>query len=210
MCESFVFISKYLWTKLFYGFSRWLYLFGVGMVVCVDGGGYYRYVWVCACYNRGLKFFFFFFSFLTINFFYIFFSVFQFWSAFLECVCVFFLNLRYVIFMWCLMFRRVHIAAKGMSPRGQQSCLVLYCTVLYCIVFSLPWAHTRIRQQTCIVLYWIGLYCTVLDWIGLDWIVLYCIVLYCIVFSLPWVHTHIRQQTRNNRKLILKCLTFST
>ena len=30
------------------------------------------------------------------------------------------------------MFRRIHIVAKEISPRGQESCIVLYCIVLYC------------------------------------------------------------------------------
>ena len=173
----------YLWTKLFYGFSRWLYLFGVGMVVCVDGGGYYRYVWVCACYNRGLKFFFFF-SFLTINFFYIFFSVFQFWSAFLECV---FLKkkisgMSYLCFVWCF---AVFILLLKECPHGDNK-VVLYCIVLYCIVLYLAYhEHTHVYGSK-LVLYCIGLDCIVLYWIGLDWIGLYCTVLYCTVSYLAY------------------------
>ena len=29
---------------------------GVGMVVCMDGRGYHRCVWACACYNRDFIF----------------------------------------------------------------------------------------------------------------------------------------------------------
>ena len=43
------------------------------------------------------------------------------------------------------MFRRVHIAAKGISPLGQYSCIVLYCIVLYCIVYTA-------RNRTVVVL----------------------------------------------------------
>ena len=70
---------------------------------CVDGDGYYRDVWASACYNRG------FLAYCSLDVLFL--------SGWFVFVVVF--HLKYIIFILCLMFRRVHIAAKGNSPQGQ-------------------------------------------------------------------------------------------
>ena len=88
------------------------------MVVCVDGSGYYSYVWAGACYKSVTNFFF---------------SVFESWSTLLECLFVLFL----VSFLKSQMYQiyvsfdvyHVHIAAKELTPSGQ-SCVVLCCIVM--------------------------------------------------------------------------------
>ena len=49
-----------------------------------------------------------------------------FWGLF-ACFVFYFVVISSIIFILCLMVRRVHIAAKGISPRGQKTCIVLYC-----------------------------------------------------------------------------------
>ena len=89
----------------------------MGMVLSVDGCGYYRYLWACACYKQGFFFL----------------NIFQSWSALLEWVGFFvyiFLNLKYTIFLWYLMFHLIHIAAKGISP-GDNKVVCLHFVLIH-------------------------------------------------------------------------------
>ena len=94
--------------------SEWAWLVCVCVCICFLGG--WGYVRVFALFL--------FFVCLFVCCWLLFFIVF--------CCCCCFLggnNLKYIIFMSRLVFCPVHNAAKGISPQGQLSSIILYCIV---------------------------------------------------------------------------------
>ena len=102
------------------------------MVVCVDGGGYYRYAWKCACCSRSLLAYFsldvLFFSGVLLLLLLLFVCfVFPFVCYFIF-ICLFFVisSISHLSDVWC--FAVFILLLKEVSHGDNK--VVLYCTVL--------------------------------------------------------------------------------